>query len=137
MTVLSNRKQGPNDRNDGMADPLLQTGGIIINQDAYDSSLDRIYNVKGFKDAHSGINNDGASGLVYTIEGTRKEYQSLTTLVDTDFDDTILADTIVAAAAKNNKDIVDITPETTAIRVRIRRETAGVNTTLSGIFSAQ
>lgn len=34
------------------------------------------------------------------------------------------------------QDIVDISPESTAIRIRIRRQTAGQNTTLTGIVSA-
>ena len=32
MTDLKNRSQGENRRNDGMADPIMQAGGIIINQ---------------------------------------------------------------------------------------------------------
>ena len=35
----------------------------------------------------------------------------------------------------NIKDIVDISPESTAIRIRIRRKTAGQDTTLAGIVS--
>ncbi len=33
-------------------------------------------------------------------------------------------------------DVIDLSPETTAIRIRIRRETAGQSTTLTGIVSA-
>ncbi len=233
----------------GYADPLLQTGAISINSDAYTSVLDRIYDVKGLTNIHVEIENTGATdGLTFKIEKARKEFTDITTLVDADFNENILSNTNVLAAVSatgtvtlatalaadtvtinnltytavagpkanntefsidgtdtvdaadlvdsinndirqgtladvtatnalgvvtltstaprtqgnavtlvssngtrlavsgatfagavdnlNSQDIIDISPESTAIRIRVRRLTAGNNTTLAGIVSA-
>ena len=68
-------------------DPVLETGGITIDQDAYSSGLDRIYDVKGLKNMHVEIENTGgANGLTYKIEKARKDFANVSDLVDADFD---------------------------------------------------
>jgi len=116
-------------------DQALETGGITINQDAYTAGLDRIYDVRGMKNMHVEIKNTGANGLTYKIEKARKEFTDITTLVDADFDKDIKADTNVASITDDTSDIIDISPESTAIRIRVKRQTAGLTTTLAGFVS--
>jgi len=56
-------------------------------------------------------------------------------LVDADFNKDIKADTNVAFGANDTNAIIDISPESTAIRIRVKRQAAGLNTTLAGIVS--
>ena len=136
MTVLTGRSKGTNSDNGVLHDVVLEAGGITINQDAFDSSLDRIYDVKGLVNMHVEIENTGgANGLTYKIEKARKEYTDLTTLVDADFDEDVLVDTNVAFGTTNVQDIIDISPESTAIRIRVKRQTASMDTTMAGIVS--
>lgn len=117
-------------------DPVLQTGAIAIDQDAYTAGLDRIYDVRGLRNMYAEIRNTGgANGLTYTIEKARKSFTDITTLVDADFDKVIKADTNVAFGANDPNSIVDISPETTAIRIRVKRQAAGLDTTLAGIVN--
>ncbi len=135
MTVISlvQRVIGTNSRQTALHDVLLETGGITIDQDAYTLGLDRIYNVKGLRNMVIEIRNTGGTnGLTFKIEKARKEYAVISTLVDADFDEDVLADTNVAFGANSVQDIENISPQTTAIRIRIKRQTAGQNTTLAG-----
>ena len=117
-------------------DAVLQTGGITIDQNAYTAGLDRVYNVEGLNNMHVEIKNTGgANGLTFKIEKARKQVEDVSTLVDADFDKDILADTNVAFGADSIQDIVDITPESTAIRIRVKRQAAGLDTTLAGFVS--
>ena len=117
-------------------DKALQAGGIAIDQDAYSANLDRVYNVEGLNNMHFEIKNTGGSnGLTFKIEKARKQVADVSTLVDADFDKDVLADTNVAFGADSITDIVDITPETTAIRIRVKRQGAGLDTTLAGFVS--
>lgn len=98
MTVLKARTKGTNSSNGAKHDATLQTGGITINQDAYDATLDRIYDVKGLANMHIEIENEHATnGLIYKIEKAREEFATLTDLGDADFDQDVLGNTIVAA----------------------------------------
>lgn len=141
MTILTGRSKGTNSDVGVLQDSALQTGGITVDQDAYSTdpdstTLDRVYDVKGLDNMHVEIENTGgANGLTYTIVNARKEFTNISTLVDADFDEEILADTNVAFGATNIQDVIDITPETTAIRIKIKRQTAGLDTTLAGIVS--
>lgn len=117
-------------------DKQLQDGGIAIDQDAYTEGLDRLYDVRGLANMHATIRNTGGSnGLTYTIEAASKEYTDITTLVDADFTNVIKGDTDVAFGALDFSDIIDISPESTAIRIRLKRQTAGQDTTLAGTVS--
>jgi len=117
-------------------DAVLQTGGITIDQNAYTAGLDRVYNVEGLNNMHVEIKNTGgANGLTFKIEKARKQVEDVSTLVDADFDKDILADTNVAFGADSIQDIVDITPESIAIRIRVKRQAAGLDTTLAGFVS--
>jgi len=135
--VFVQRVTGPNNRRVAFHDKVLEDGpDITIDQDAYTVGLERVYNVKGLSNMHTEIENTGgANGLTYTIEKARKEFIDITTLVDADFDEAILADTNVAFGTTDIQDTVDISPETTAIRIRVRRETSGMDTTMTGIVS--
>lgn len=137
MTDLVPNAQGPLNRAPIFADPVFQTGAIAVDQDAYTSGLDRIYNVKGFSNIYIEIQNTGGTnGLTYTIEKARKEYATISTLVDADFDEVIQADANVAANANANHNVTSVTPEITAIRIRVKRQTTILDTTLAGIVSA-
>ncbi len=117
-------------------DALLQTGAIVIDQDAYSAGLDRVYDVRGLTNMYIEIRNTGGTnGLTYKIEKARKQVEDVDTLVDADFDKDIKADTNVAFGANDVNSIVDISPETTAIRIRVKRQAAGLDTTLAGIAS--
>lgn len=118
-------------------DKVIQDGAIAIDQDAYTAALDRVYNVKGLNNMHVEINNTGgANGLTYKIEKCRIKYEndSIPTL-DADFDEEIKADTNVAFGAKSITNTIDISPESTAIRIRVKRQSAGDDTTLAGIVN--
>ena len=136
MTILTQRARGANSDTGGVADAAIQTGGITINQDAYDSSLDRIYDVKGLQNMYVEIKNTGgANGLTFKIEKARAEFTEVSELVNADFDEEIKGDTNVAFGANDMTTISLISPEITAIRVRIKRQTASNDTTLGGFVS--
>ena len=118
-------------------DALLQTGAIAIDQDAYTAGLDRVYDVRGLTNIYIEIRNTGgANGLTYKIEKARKQVEDVSTLVDADFDIDIKTDTNVAFGANDTNIIVDITPESSAIRVRVKRQAAGLDTTMAGFATA-
>lgn len=97
MTDLVSRPLGVNSNFGVLHDAVLAAGGIVIDQDAYTSGLDRVYDVRGLKNMHVEITNFGATenGLTYKIEKARKTYDLLTDLTDLDFDIDIKADTNV------------------------------------------
>jgi len=135
--TLVSRAQGPNVQTASFNDKALQdAGNIAIDDDAYSVATDLIYETKGLTNMHVQIiNTGGANGLTYTIEKTRKEFLDVTTLVDADFNGEIKADTNLAFGAISADDIIDVSPESTAIRVRVKRQTAGQDTTMTGIVS--
>ena len=116
------------------ADPPLEVGGILIDQDNYTDALERRYDVRGFANMHLEMSNDGANGLTYSIGKASKEVDDVSTLVDADFTD-LLTDFDVASGIVDIRDIVAISPESTSIRIQIRRQTSGQDTTLSGVAS--
>ena len=130
------RSKGAYSGNSTYHDKALKAGAIDIDQDGYTANLDRIYDVKVLKNMYAEIQNTGgANGLTYKIEKARKEFTDITTLVDADFNKDIKADTNVAFGAEDVNIIIDISPETTAIRIRVKRQAAGLDTTLAGIVS--
>ena len=134
MTVLTPRPNS--DQRGVLHDSVLQTGGIAIDQDAYTAPLDRRYDVRGLRNMYVEIQNTGvANGLTYKIEKARKSFAKESDLVDADFNKDIKADTNVAFGADDINIIIDISPETTAIRIRVKRQAAGLDTTLAGIVS--
>ena len=54
--------------------------------------------------------------------------------MDADFVE-IKGDTDVAFATEDFSNIIDISPESTAIRIRVKRQSPGMNTTLAGTVS--
>lgn len=136
MTDLTSRKHGTLGLGAVIHDVTLEAGAITVNQDAYTAGLDRIYDIRGFSSMHIEIENTGGTnGLTYTIQKARLDYNTVSDLVDANFDVNLLADTNVAFGTTNIQDVVDISPETTAIRIRVKRQTASNDTTLAGIVS--
>lgn len=132
---LLQRRRGAFSRKTAYQDTALQTGGIAVDQDAYSPGLDRVYDVRGLDSMHSEIENTGANPLTYTIEAARKEFADIATLVDADFDLVLVPDTNVPNGTKNNQNIIAISPESTVIRIRIKRQNAGQDAELKGIVS--
>lgn len=138
MPVISllQRRRGAFSRKSVYQDTDFQDAALIVNDDNFSASIDRIYDVRGLSTMHVEIENDGSTnGLIYKIEKARKEFADIATLVDADFDEDILGETTVVATAIDIQDIVDISPETTAIRLRFKRATPGQSTNLQGLVS--
>ncbi len=141
MTELFIRKRGPISGNSTYFDKVLQAGAIPVDQDNYStdpnsSPLDRVLEVKGLDKMHVEIENTGGTnGLDFRIESVRKEFEKISDLVNADFDNELKADTTVAFGATNILNVSAISPETTAIRILIKRQTAGQDTTIAGIVS--
>lgn len=102
MTVIDLvlRKKGRYSGNTQYYDKLLEAGAIAVDQDGYTAGLDRVYDVKGLKNMHAEIENNGPNGLTYKIEKARREFALITDLTTPDFDEDIKADTNVAAGSK-------------------------------------
>lgn len=102
MTILTQRAKGANSDSGGSADAALQTGNITIDKDAYDATLDRIYDVKGLANMIVEIVNTGSNPLTFKIENARKEFTQVSELVDADFNRDILGNTDVLALVAAN-----------------------------------
>lgn len=131
QVLFLERFPSPTSKLPNFYDKLLQDGGIAINLDAYNPSLDRLYDVRGHANMHVTIINQGANGLTYTIQAASKEFTDINTLQDADYSE-IKPDTDVATATEDFANIIDISPESTAIRIRFKRQAAGQNTTMAG-----
>lgn len=115
-------------------DEALEEGGIVINDDNFSDALERRYDVRGLKNQHIEIKNDGANGVTYSIGKASREVDDVSTLVDADFTD-LLTDEDIVAGSSDVRDIIDISPESTAIRLQFKRTTASQDTTISGVSS--
>ena len=130
------RQIGENNRNAVWYDPVLEAGAILIDQDAYSTGLDRIYDVKGLNNMHVEIKNTGvANNLTFRIEGASKEFSVVSDLVDADHDEVILNDVTLSPLTSSILDIIDLSPESTAIRIRVKRAVTLLDTTLGGRVS--
>ena len=116
------------------ADPPLEAGNILIDDDNYTDALERRYDVRGFVNMHIEISNDGANGVTYSIGKASKEVDDVADLVDADFTD-LLTDFDVGSGIVDVRDIIDISPESTAIRIQLKRTTSSQDTTISGVAS--
>ncbi len=113
-------------------DDELDAGGIVINQDAYDTSLDREYDVRGL--SKIGIIAEetvGTNGITYKVQEAYKSFKLLSDIVDADYQDGFLAESVLAAGAEEGTEVV-VKREVTAIRFRVKRTGAGLNGTLRG-----
>ena len=141
MTKLDIRDRGVISGNSAYFDKALEAGTIAVDQDNYSTTpdstpLDRVYNVKGLNNMPVKIQNTGgANGLTFTIVSTSQEFETISDLVEADFDNEIVADTNIAFGASSVQDIIDVSPQSTAIRIKIKRETAGQDTTLAADVS--
>lgn len=130
--IFLERETSPYTRAPVFFDKALQDGGIDINQDAYTTGLDRLYDIRGMSNMHvTIINSGGSNGLTYKIEKASKEFTDVNDLVDADFSE-LKGDTNVAFGDSDVSDVIDITPESTAIRIRLKRQSSGQDTTLAG-----
>jgi len=135
VTTLTARAPGAHNAVTEFFDKTLETGAISINQDAYTTGLDRIYDVKGLKDFYILVENTGgANGLTYKVQQARKEFSKLSDLVDADFVDGTVAEANVAFGAEAESVIVRASGEITAVRLRVKRQTSSNNTTMAGQF---
>lgn len=133
MTDLIARVKGSYNAQTEFFDKALEDGAILIDQDDYDSSLDRIYDVKALKDIYILIQNTGgANGLTYKVQQARKEFTLLADLVDADFVDGAVAEATVASGAEAESVVARASGEITALRLRVKRATASNDTTMAG-----
>lgn len=140
MTDLTIRERGPISANSQYADALLQAGLIAVNQNDYSTDpdstvLDRVYNVKGLVNMHVEIENTGIieNGLTYRIENARKEFKTISTLVDADFDEEIKADTNVAASLKATGTVTIASPVANTFSTGTVDLTGGASGSVDGI----
>jgi len=135
VTVLTKRVPGAHNAISEFFDKALETGAIAIDDNAYITAKDRIYDVKGLKDFYILVKNTGgANGLTYKVQQARKEFSKLSDLLDADFVDGVVAEANVAFGAEAESVIVRASGEITAVRLRVKRQTAGNDTTLAGQF---
>ena len=138
MTKLTIRERGPISGNSSYADPVVQTGGIIIDEGTYGAGADtdRRYNVKGLSDMFVKIINETANSLDLQIVATQKEYDDVDDdLVVADFTQEILATVAVVTGTPNLTDIPLDKPKITAILIRTKETTPASDTTYGGIVS--
>ena len=114
----------------------IQSTGVLVDSDTYDGGtfLDRDYEVRGLQGFSILVENlDGANSLDYTIQETTKDYDDLDAdLVDADFVNvTGHTDVAVAALSKGTEYVlIRLAPGITAVRLRARRTSAGLDATL-------
>jgi len=135
--ILVAREKPAYSANTEYHDKALEAGGITVDQDTFTAGLDRLYNTQGLDSLYMEIENTGgANGLTWRIEKARKQYTDITTLVNADFS-VIKGNTDVAFGAIEVQSVIRVDPEITAIRARVKRQTAGQDTTMKGIVSAR
>lgn len=138
MTNLTIRERGPISANSAYADPVVQTGGIVIDEGTYGAGADtdRRYNVKGLSDMFVKIINETANSLDLLILATQKEYKDIDAdLAVADFTQEILAEIAVVTGTPNLTDIPLGKPKITAILIRTKETTPASATTYGGIIS--
>lgn len=113
-------------------DDELATGGIVINEDAYNTAFDRDYDVRGLSKIGVIIEETaGVNGITFKIQEAFKSFDLIADLVDADYQDGFVAETPVAANAENGQEVI-VKRQVTAIRLRVKRTGAGLNGTLAG-----
>lgn len=138
MTSLTIRERGPISANSSYADPLVQTGGIVIDEGTYGAgaNTDRRYNVKGLSAMFVKIINETANSLDLQILATQKEFKAVDAdLVVADFTQEVLAEIAVVTGTPNLTDITLGSSKITAILIRTKETTPASSTTYGGIVS--
>jgi len=139
VDLLKIRERGPYSGNSSYADPVVQTGGIVVDEGTYGTGADtdRRYNVKGLSDMFVKIINETANSLDLNILATQKEYDDVDAdLVVADFTQEVLAEVAVITGTPNLTDIPIDKPKITAILIRTKETTPASATTYGGIVSA-
>jgi len=139
LTDLVIRNRSPFSGNSSYADPVVQTGGIVIDEATFGAGADtdRRYNVKGLDDVFVKIINETANSLDLQILATQKEFLDVdANLVVADFTQEVLATVAVVTGTPNLTDIPIKTPKITAILIRTKETVAASDTTYGGIVSA-
>lgn len=94
MTSLSQRAKGTYVSTVSFYDPLMEAGGIVIDNAAY-GTKDRIYDVKGLTKLFIKLINDGEDQMTTKTDATQKEFTNISSLVDADFTKEIEAETVL------------------------------------------
>jgi len=128
MTVITlvPKKRGKYSGNSIWFDKTTEDTALVVDNAAFDSAQDLIYDVKGLDQAFVQFLNSGANSIDMLIEKSTKEFTDLTTLVDADFVQEVAVAAIVASALSVAFTKTDISPEITALRFRFR-ETVGAS----------
>jgi len=107
-------------------DKAIADTALVVDNAAYATAFDRLYDVKGLEEIWAQFENTGANSIDMTIEKSHKEFTDITTLVDADFEDEVAEAAIVAAAKSVVFTKTQLTPEITALRFRFK-ETVGAS----------
>jgi len=104
-TIKLTPREGENSVGSELSDPILETGGLVVNQDQNQEADDRVYDVRALQNIFFEILNNGANGLKFVLQKSNKEYTGQIP-ANLDFEDidpeAILA---IAAAATGTVDL--------------------------------
>ncbi len=131
--VLVPRKKSPYSHNTEYHDKDYEDdAGILIDSDAFD--FIRKFSVKGLGSVYIEIENIGSNGIEFRVQKARREFVSLDEIVSGMWN---AVSGVVAVAPGNigTTGLIRTTPEATALRLQIRREDAGLNSTVKGVIS--
>ena len=104
-------------------DKVIADTALTIDNAAYATAQDRLYDVKGLEEIWAQFENTGANSIDMTIEKTHKEFTDIADLVDADFEDEVAEAPIAAAAKSIAFTKTQLTPEITALRFRFKETT--------------
>jgi len=124
--IMVVKKEGEYSGNSIYHDKALADTALVVDNAAYGTAFDRLYDMKGLKEWFFSIKNTGANSIDMLVEKAHKEFTDITTLVDADF----LQETAEAAIVSSGRSIpnakVQVTPEITALRIRFKESTGGL-----------
>ena len=135
--ILANRATNTNSKRAEFYDKAGEAG-IAINQDAYASSTDRVYDLEKYPDAFSIVlkNTHGSNGTTYKIDSTREE--SVTGLFDDVAWDAEVAETNLASGAKITAlELLRLFGTKKALRLQVKRQTSAQDSSLKLFVTAK
>lgn len=122
--TLVQKQKGAYSGNSIYHDKALADTALVVDNAAYATAFDRLYDVKGLEEMWAEFTNTGANSIDMLIEKTHKEFTDITDLVDADFETEVAEAAIAAAVTSTAFSKTQLTPEITALRFRFK-ETAG------------
>ena len=137
-TIKLSPRQGENTVGSELNDPVIEAGGILVNDAAFQVVSDRIYDVRGLTNIYIELENEGApaNGITYVIQQATRNYP-LQTPPDADFVD-IDAEAGLASGAKITKNIFRNSVDSnliTAIRIRVKETIGAATANYKGVVS--